>query len=74
MCEMIEPDNEWSAALLRNGLSILHSVLSGYLLLAYTKTVDSVFCMLWLATQSPDIQCYSLIYLQFLLASDDKFV
>ena len=24
----------------------------------YTKTVDSVFCVLWLATQTQDIQCF----------------
>ena len=30
--------------------------------LAYTKTVDSTFRVLLLATQSRDIQCYSLIH------------
>ena len=40
--------------------------------LVYTKTVDSVFCALWLATQSMNIQHYSLINLQFLRASDAK--
>ena len=38
--------------------------------LVYTKTVDSVSCALWLATQPPDIQCYSLINFQLLQASD----
>ena len=38
----------------------------------YTKTVDSVFRELWLATQSRDIQYYSLIHLQLLRASDAK--
>ena len=43
-----------------------------YFCLVYTKTVDSVFRALWLATQSVDILHYSLIYLQFLRASDSK--
>ena len=34
--------------------------------LVYTKTVDSVFRALWLATQSVNILHYSLIHLQFL--------
>ena len=38
--------------------------------LVYTKTVDSVFRALWLATQSVNILHYSLIHLQFLRASD----
>ena len=38
----------------------------------YTKTGDSVFRALGLATQSRDIQCYLLIHLQFLRASDAK--
>ena len=38
----------------------------------YTKTVDSVFRALWLATQSVNILHYSLIHLQFLRASDAK--
>ena len=40
--------------------------------LVYTKTVDSVFRALWLATQSVNILHYSLIHLQFLWASDAK--
>ena len=40
--------------------------------LVYTKTVDSVFRALWLATQSVTILHYSLIHLQFLQASDAK--
>ena len=40
--------------------------------LVRTKTVDSVFCALWLATQSVDIQRYSLIHLHFLQASEAK--
>ena len=38
----------------------------------YTKTVDSVFRTLWLATQSVNILHYSLIHLQFLRGSDAK--
>ena len=38
---------------------------SGNRIKYYTKTVDSVFCSLWLATQNRDIKCYSLIHLQF---------
>ena len=38
----------------------------------YTKTADSVFRALWLATQSVNILHYSLIHLQFLRASDAK--
>ena len=38
----------------------------------FTKTVDSVFCALWLATQSVNILHYWLIHLQFLPASDAK--
>ena len=34
--------------------------------------MDSVLRMLWLATQTPDIQCCSLIHLQLLRASDAK--
>ena len=45
-----------------------------YSLLLYTKTVDSVFRALWLATQSVNIPHYSLIHLQFLGASDAKLV
>ena len=41
-------------------------------MLVYTKTVDSVFGTLWLATQSVNILHYSLIQLQFLWASDAK--
>ena len=41
-------------------------------MLVYTTTVDSVSRMLWLATQTPDIQCCSLIHLQLLQASDAK--
>ena len=43
-----------------------------YYILVYTKTVDSVFHVLWLATQSVDILYYSPIHLQFLQASDSK--
>ena len=43
-----------------------------YKYLVYTKTVDSVFPALWLATQSVNILHYSLIHLQFLRASDAK--
>ena len=35
-------------------------------------SVDNVFRALCLTTRPPDIQCYSLIYLQFLRATDDK--
>ena len=31
--------------------------------LVYIKTLDSVSCTLWLAIQTLDIQCYSLIHL-----------
>ena len=48
------------------------ALFSEYLSLVYTKTVDSVFCMLWLATQSVDILHYSLIHHQFLQVSDAK--
>ena len=45
-----------------------------YPFLVYTKTVDSVFRPLWLATQTRDTQCYSkcysLIHVQLLRASD----
>ena len=41
-------------------------------MLVYTTTVGSVLRMLWLATQTPDIQCCSLIHLQLLRASDAK--
>ena len=34
--------------------------------------MNSVLRMLWLATQTPDIQCCSLIHLQLLRASDAK--
>ena len=40
--------------------------------LVCTKTVDSVFRTLWLATQSVIIQRYSLIHLHFLQARDAK--
>ena len=40
--------------------------------LLYTKTVDSVFHVLSLATQSVNIHCYSLIHLQFPRASGAK--
>ena len=40
--------------------------------LVYTKTVDSVFRALWLATHLVNILHYSLIHLQFLQASDAK--
>ena len=43
-----------------------------YKYLAYTKTVDSIFPALWLATQSVNILHYSLIHLQFLRVSDAK--
>ena len=43
-----------------------------YLNLVYTKTVDSVFRALWLATQPVNILHYSLIHPQFLRASDAK--
>ena len=49
-----------------------HKNLIQWLFLVYTKTVDSVFRALWLATQSVNILHYSLIYLQFLRASDAK--
>ena len=48
------------------------SEISEYFYLVYTKTVDSVFRALWLATQSVNILHYSLIHLQFLRASDAK--
>ena len=41
-------------------------------MLVYTTTVGSVLRMLWLATQTPDIQCCSLIHLQLLRTSDAK--
>ena len=41
-------------------------------MIVYTTTVGSVLRMLWLATQTPDIQCCSLIHLQLLRASDAK--
>ena len=40
--------------------------------LEYTKTVDGVYRALWLTTQSRDIQCYSLIHVQLLRASDSR--
>ena len=40
--------------------------------LVYTKTVDSVFRALWLATESVNILHYSLIIFQFPRASDAK--
>ena len=43
-----------------------------FFFLVYTKTVDSVSCALWLATQSVNILPYSLIHLQFLRASYTK--
>ena len=46
----------------------------GYIYLVYTKTVDSVFRTLWLATQSVNILHYSLIHLQFLQVSDMKLM
>ena len=47
-------------------------VLNYLTVLVYTKTVDSVFRALLLATQSVNIPHYSLIHLQFLRASDAK--
>ena len=44
----------------------------GLIYLVYTKTVDSVFRTLWLATQSVNILHYSLIHLQFLQVSNTK--
>ena len=41
-------------------------------MLVYTKTVDSVFRALWLATQSVNILHYSLIHVHFLQGSDAK--
>ena len=43
-----------------------------YNVLVYTKTVDSVFRTLWLATQSVNILHYSLIHLQFLQVRNAK--
>ena len=43
-----------------------------YFILVNTKTVDSVFCALCLATQTVNILHYSLIHLQFLRARDTK--
>jgi len=39
-----------------------------YIFIVHTKTVDSVFRTLWLATQSVNLLHYSLIHLQFLQA------
>ena len=50
----------------------LESFLQRYTSVFSTKTVDSVFRALWLATQSVNILHYSLIHLQFLQASDAK--
>ena len=58
--------------LLKQGFVIL--VFFPYILLVYTKTVDSVFHALWLATQSVNILHYSLIHLQFLRASNAKLM
>ena len=43
-----------------------------YFILVNTKTMDSVFCALCLATQTVNILHYSLIHLQFLRARDAK--
>ena len=50
-----------------------HYLLTQYFYLVYTKTVDYVFHALWSSTQSENIQCNSLIHLQFLWTSDAKF-
>ena len=50
----------------------LESFLQRYISVLSTKTVNSVFRALWLATQSVNILHYSLIHLQFLRASDAK--
>ena len=42
------------------------------IMFVYTKTVDSVFRALWLATQSVNILHYLLIHIQFLRGSDAK--
>ena len=38
----------------------------------YTKTLESAFCTLLLATQTRDIQCYSMIHLQIVPESNAK--
>ena len=47
-------------------------ILENLFLLVYTKTVDRVFHVLWLATHSVNILHYSLIHLQLLHTSDAK--
>ena len=42
-----------------NGQILNASIFSEYLVLVYTKTVDSVERARWLATQTPDILCFS---------------
>ena len=59
---------------LRNRIFCFHASLKGNQIytfsVKYTKnTVDSVFRALWLATQTPNIQCYSLVHLQLLRAT-----
>ena len=45
---------------------------NSYFSLVYTKIVDSVFRLFWLATQSVNVLHFSLIHPQFLRASDAK--
>ena len=62
----------FTVQLWKSGESIHNLLIRTYIFLVYTKTVDSVFRALWLATQSVNILHYSLIHLQFLRASDAK--
>ena len=54
------------------GCCLPQKVNRNYYILVYTKTVDSIFRLLWLATQSVNILHYSLIQLKFLRASNAK--
>ena len=62
----------FTVQLWKSGESIHNLLIRTYIFLVYTKTVDSVFRALWLATQSVNILHYSLIHLQFLRVSDAK--
>ena len=50
-------------------MQIYTSVYLEWYTVVCTKTVDSVFRSLWLATQTRDLQCYSPMHLQLLRES-----
>ena len=64
----VPPNNPMNAGALNSDPRL--SLFSEVSYTVYTKTVESVFQALWLAAQAVNIQCYSLIHLQSLRASD----